>query len=147
MSLADLKRKGLITPIPIDKQQIKELLEISERDLGLAKELLPKSFDGSLNFSYNAMLQAARALMFSYGFRPDSEFHHKATIEFVIAVVDQKYTYLVESLSRIKSKRIVATYEKAGTISEYEANYALKSAGEFIIFVTNKIELKLKSGS
>jgi len=47
------------------------LLKISDRDLKIAEELLSKSADGSLNNSYNAMLQASGALMFFYGFRPD----------------------------------------------------------------------------
>jgi uncharacterized protein (UPF0332 family) len=140
MDLAELKRKGFIKPVPIDKTEIKELLQISERDLGLAEEILGKSFDGALNLAYNAMLQAARALMFSYGYRPDSEFHHKATVEFVSAVLDKKYLAYVESLDRIRSKRIIATYEKAGAISEFEARYAIKSAKEFITLVKQKIK-------
>ena len=143
MNLAELKKRGFIRSIPVDKIQIKELLAISERDVGLAEELLPKSFDGSLNLSYNAMLQAARALMFSYGYRPDSEFHHKATIEFVSAVLHEKYKTFVESLDRIRSKRILATYERAGAISEFEAKYALKSAKDFVALAKEKIKSKL----
>lgn len=139
MDLAELKRKGFIKPIPIDKTQITELIKISERDINLAEEFFPKSFDGALNLAYNSMLQAARALMFSYGYRPDSEFHHKATIEFVSAVLDKKYKMYVESLDRIRSKRIVATYERAGTISEFEAKYAIKSAKEFVQLIKQKI--------
>jgi len=140
VNLAELKSKGFIHPVPADAQQIKELLEISERDLRLSEDILSKSYDGSLNLSYNAMLQTARALMFSYGYRPDSEFHHKATLEFVSAVLDEKYKNFVENLNRIRSKRIVATYEKSGTISEFEAKYALKSAKEFITLIKSKIK-------
>ncbi len=140
MDLAELKRKGFIKPISIDKTQIAELIKISERDICLAEEFLPKSFDGALNLAYNSMLQAARALMFSYGYRPDSEFHHKATIEFVSAVLDKKYNAYVETLDRVRSKRIVATYERAGTISEFEAKYAIKSAKEFVQLIKQKIK-------
>lgn len=139
MDLAELKRKSLIKQIPIDKIQIKELLEISERDLALAEEILPRSFDGSLNLSYNSMLQAARAFMFSHGFRPDSEQHHLATIEFVSAVLDRKYFPLVESINRVRSKRVVATYERAGSISKFEADYALEKAKEFVKLIKSKI--------
>ncbi|MFH1520985.1 MAG: HEPN domain-containing protein [Candidatus Micrarchaeota archaeon] len=139
MNLAELKRRGFIKPIPIDNVQIAELMKISERDVELAEELMQKSCDGALNLAYNAMLQAARALMFSYGYRPDSEYHHKATIEFIFAVFDNKHKSLAETLDRIRSKRNVATYERTGAISKFEAEYALKGAQEFIDVVKNKL--------
>ncbi len=143
MNLSELEKKGFIHKIPVDRGQISDLLKISERDLGLAKEIFPKSFDGALNLAYNSMLQSARALMFSYGFRPDSEFHHRATFDFVSAVLDKKYICFVQSLNRIRSKRALATYEKPDVISEYEAKYAINSAEEFLKFVKEKIKDKL----
>lgn len=144
VNLAELKKKGLIVPVPIDKLQINELLAISERDLRIAEELLPKNFDVSLNLSYNSMLQAARAFMFSYGYRPDSEFHHKATIWFIGAVLDVKNRVLVEALDRVRSKRVTATYEQAGAISEFEAKYALKTAKDLLGLLKNKIKERVK---
>ncbi|MGB9719644.1 MAG: HEPN domain-containing protein [Candidatus Anstonellales archaeon] len=143
MNLSELEKKGLIHRISVDKTQIDDLLKISERDLTLAKEIFSKSFDGALNLAYNSMLQAARALMFSYGYRPDSEFHHKATFDFVSAVLDKKYAEFVQSLNRIRSKRALATYEKPDVISGYEAKYAINSAEEFLKFVREKINEKL----
>lgn len=144
VNLAELRKKGFIHPIAVDKAQIVDLLQISERDIGLAGDILSKSFDGSLNLSYNAMLQAARALMFSHGYRPDTEAHHKATIEFAAAVLDQKYRNIAESLERVKGRRVVATYERSGAISEFEAKYALASAKEFVKLAKEKIRERLK---
>jgi len=143
MDLAEMKRKGLISSIPIDKVQINELLSISDRDLELAEEITKKNFDVGLSLSYNAMLQAARAFMFSHGYRPDSEFHHKATIEFIGAVLNQKNISYVESLDRIRSKRVTATYERSGAISEYEAKHALESARRFVVFIKEQIKKRI----
>ncbi|MEM4335746.1 MAG: HEPN domain-containing protein [Candidatus Anstonellales archaeon] len=143
MSLSELEKKGFIHRIPVDKTQISDLLKISERDLRLAKEIFLKSFDGALNLAYNSLLQAARALMHSYGYRPDSEFHHKATFDFLSVVLDKKYSGFVQSLNRIRSKRALATYEKPDVISEYEAKYAINSAEEFLKFVKERIKEKI----
>ena len=42
-------------------------------------------------------------------------------------------------MNRIRNNRIIATYEQAGVISDYEAKYALEKAKEFVKFIKNRV--------
>jgi len=45
MNLNELKKKGRIREIPIDKKQIKNLIELAKRDLNVAKTLITENLD------------------------------------------------------------------------------------------------------
>jgi len=139
MDLAEMKRKGILKPVPVEEEQIRKLLELSRRDLISAEKRIADDFDWSFNISYNAMLQAARALMFSYGFRTDEESKHKVAVEFSDAVLGAKYSMIIDDFDRMRKKRHISTYDEAGSISSYEAKYAFAKAKEFIKLVEVKI--------
>ena len=82
MNLSELLKKGRIEKTPADQTQIGNLLKISKRDILVAEHLLSVNSDASFMHSYNSVLQSARALMFSKGYRP-TENEHKTAIEFV----------------------------------------------------------------
>ena len=144
MSLSELKRKGRIKPIPIDKEQINVLVNLSKRDLNFSKEIICKNQDWAFNVAYNSILQMSRALMYAYGFRTDESELHKTTFEFVNAVLVDKYGDLVGTFDRLRRKRNSAVYDEAGSISEFEAKFAIKSAEEFYLIGKKKINEKLK---
>ena len=72
MSLDDLVKKRLIKPFKISKQQALDRLKIARRDITTAKKLLGSDTDWAFSIAYNAILQAARVLMFSMGYRPSA---------------------------------------------------------------------------
>ncbi len=51
-------------------REIERLLEVAGRDLATAERMLPDDLDWAFNIVYNAILQAARALMLHEGLRP-----------------------------------------------------------------------------
>ncbi len=143
MDLAEMKRKGILKPIPVDSEQIQKLMELSKRDLLSAEKRLADDFDWSFNISYNAMLQAARALMFSYGCRTDDESRHRIAVEFADAILGAKYSAIVDDFDRMRKKRHIATYDEAGSISAYEARYAFTKAQEFVKLIESKINERI----
>ena len=106
----------------------------------VAKKLLEINFDTSFIHSYNTMLQSGRALMYCYGYRAMEEEGHKITIDFIESIIDEKYNEYLIAFDRMRRKRHIATYNEAGTITNYYANFAYKTAKEFIQIVKNKIK-------
>jgi len=58
------------------------LLQVAARDLATAEKILPDDLDWTFNIVYNAMLQAARALMLYKGFRPRGPEQHRTVVPF-----------------------------------------------------------------
>jgi uncharacterized protein (UPF0332 family) len=144
MSLSELKKRRAIREIPVDKKQIENLIELAERDLKVAQELLAKNFDWSYSIFYNSMLQISRALMFSYGYTTTEEEHHRATVEFARAIMGEKEGELIEMLDRMRRKRHGVTYDEAGTVSEFEAKKAFETAKRYFDIVKKKIAEKVR---
>ncbi|MFA5382554.1 MAG: HEPN domain-containing protein [Candidatus Micrarchaeia archaeon] len=141
MELSNLIKTKKIKKIPIDKEQITNLLSLCERDLKASEVNLKNDLlDWSFTISYNSILQAARALMYSYGYTPNNEDIHKTTLEFVEVVLGVKHKELIEILSMIRKKRHSAVYDEAGIVTIYEANYTLKKAKEFVKLIKEKIK-------
>lgn len=138
VQLSDFLKKGKIEKIPVDANQIGNLLGIAKRDVDVAEHLLSVNSDASFMHSYNAILQSARALMFSKGYRPVED-EHKTTIDFTGAVFPN-IEYLVV-LDRFRRKRHIVTYDEANQTTEYEAKHALKIAKEFFSFAKSKIPI------
>jgi len=129
--LAELERKGLITRISTNSRRVKDLLRLAARDLRVARTLNRESPDWAYSIAYNRMLQSARALMFSRGYRPTGTTSHFAVIAFLRSAYSQQLGTLIGELDRMRKKRHVSVYDTAGTISESEAEYALKVSSRF----------------
>ena len=142
MGLNDLEKQGRIRRIPVDKIQVKKALELCRRDLEAAEMNLKNDMvDWSFSISYNSILQACRALMYAYGYAPSSDDSHKATLEFVEYIFESQHSDIFPVLDRIRKKRHVAVYDEAGTVTSYEAKYALDQAKQ----ITKLVEAKIKS--
>jgi uncharacterized protein (UPF0332 family) len=145
MPLSDLLKQGKIRVIPIDDTQINNALGLCRRDIEAAESNLKNGMiDWSFNISYNSMLQAGRALMYSYGYAPKSEHSHKSTLEFVGEILGAKHADLFNTLDRIRKKRHTAVYDQPGVVTEYEAGYTLDKAKEFVKIVSKLVLLKRK---
>jgi uncharacterized protein (UPF0332 family) len=139
MNLSDLLEKKAIRKAEPDLLQAKECLKAAERDLEVAKETLEKSHDWALSIAYNSMLLGARALMFADGYRIMGEERHKTAIEYADVKLGAKNRELIALFDRMRSKRHTAVYEKADSISEYEAKFAIKTAEEFLVKIKEKL--------
>ena len=78
-----LEAEGKISRISVDPVTVRDAMNLAERDLAVAKEVLTINDDWASNISYNAMLQAGRALMFSKGYRPRGSEPHLAVRDFL----------------------------------------------------------------
>lgn len=68
MAYDELLKKGLIKPFNAELSQVLDRMTLARRDIDAAKGLANP--DWAYRIAYNAMLQAARSLMFAEGYRP-----------------------------------------------------------------------------
>ena len=130
MPYSRLLREGRIRKHRTNAQEIANLFEVVERDLADAS--IPQlSPDRRFATAYNAVLQAAKAIMYCEGYRTGGSGHHWATFEFLRIALGSDYETLVDYFDRCRTKRNIADYVGAGSISETEAKDLLEEARTF----------------
>lgn len=132
MNLEELEREDMIRKFPVYKEKITKSMDLARRDLKIAKRTIEEDYDWAFTIAYNSILQAARALMFFKGYRPSGNKQHLSVIKFIEAVLGNKLKKEITTFDRLRRKRHTAIYDEAGTISEYEAKFAIKSAEKFL---------------
>lgn len=142
MNLSDLLKDNKLRKITPDSRQAADCLAAAERDIKAAKAMLGSDCDWAFSIAYNAVLQSARALMFSEGFRAAGEDQHKAAVEFADAKLGAKMRDSMDFLGRMRLKRHQAVYEKSGAISRFEAEHAIKTSEEILAKVKEKLGKK-----
>lgn len=140
MKLADLEKEGLIGKIPIDKKRVKECMALAKRDLRTSKSLSKDNPDWAFSIAYNSMLQSARALMFSMGYRPFGKAQHISAVRFAEAVLSGKAKEIIVILDRMRRKRHRVVYDTSGLISQLEAKKAVTSAEKFFNLIENELK-------
>lgn len=120
-----LEMEGKIERIPIDPNTVREAIGIAERDLRAAEMNLEISNEWAYNISYNAVLSAGRALMFSRGYRPKGGEGHVSVKEFLRyhLTLDE-----VAAFDRMRRKRHAATYDLSSVATHTDAEGALATA-------------------
>lgn len=81
--------------------------------------------DWAYTIAYNAILQAGRALMFSKGYRPDGSHQHIAVVKFAALFLEENDAIIFD---RMRRKRNSSVYDTAGSVSETEADSAVRHA-------------------
>jgi hypothetical protein len=126
MSLQDwLKNSWLIEHEP-SSQEIADLLGLADRDLtdcqsgGL-------SADWRMNIAYNAALQSATAALAAAGYRAARDSHHYRVIQSLTYTIGAD-TKLIAQFDQFRKKRNIGGYERAGLVSDQEANEMTKLA-------------------
>ena len=120
MSLEDWSRNGWLVEHQPSSQEIHDLFTIVERDMrdcgtpGLSP-------DWRLNIAYNAALQAATAALTASGYRASRESHHYRVIQSLALTINAE-TRLVRRLDQFRKKRNTGGYDRAGTITDREAD-------------------------
>lgn len=143
MNLSELLNKNLVEKFTSNSEQIDNEIDIAKNDLTSAKKMLEVELWGwAHNVSYNAMLQAGRALMFYKGYRPRSAEHHLAVVSFIQAVFPTKFApEILQAFSKARLRRNESMYDRAGIVSETQARNLVEKAD---IFVNKALEILKK---
>jgi len=142
VKIPDLEKEGLVGRIPIDKKRVEQCMEIARRDLETAQSLSDNNPDWAFSIAYNSMLQSARALMFSMGYRPLGQAQHISAVRFAEAVLGKKAKEVVMVMDRMRRKRHRVVYDTSGLISLGEANRAVTNAEKFFRLTENELKKK-----
>lgn len=119
----------MIRKLSPDPKAVENAIGLAHRDVSVAKNALASNADWAYTIAYNAMLQAARALMFSKGYRPAGNNQHATVVQFSGQFLN---TESVDALDRMRRRRHIVVYDMAGTVSQLEAENAVSRAESFL---------------
>ena len=119
MSLEDWLTGKLIEIHRPSAREIANLLHISDRDLEKCQitELGP---DWRLSIAHNAALQTAIAALAAAGYRARKEGKHYRVIQSLALIINTDPT-IIRQLDKFRQKRNISDYERAGLVTEQEA--------------------------
>ncbi len=120
MSLAEWVRSGWLAAHEPSAQEIADLLRIVDRDLEDC-ERTGLSADWRLAIAYNAALQVATAALAASGYRASRERQHYRVIQSLAFTLGADAS-LIAQLDQFRMKRNISDYERAGAVSEKEAD-------------------------
>ena len=128
MSLTDWLNHGFIMENWTDRQEIRDLLAMADRDLE-ESETGTHSPGWKLSIAYNAVVQAAKAALAATGYRvpKSNRSHHYYTIQSLRFTLNADSATIVK-LEAVQKKRNISEYDRAGTVSDREAEDALDLA-------------------
>lgn len=132
MAYERLLQQGLIRSYRAKPQEVDRLLQVAARDLSTAGKILSDDADWAFNIVYNAVLQAARALVLHEGFRPRGAGQHRTIVLFCQEALGPEYRRQVALFDQMRRKRHRLVYEMVGLVSHQEAEHALRFAGAFV---------------
>lgn len=144
MPFDELLRRRRIHRHRAASAEIERLLALADRDIQTARRTMAEDWDWGFSIAYNAVLQAARAYMYSQGFRPASEQGHKNTFAFLREALGEEHASLVGYFDRMRTKRNQAIYDVAGLITEAEARALFERAIGFVELI--KVRIHQKTG-
>jgi hypothetical protein len=120
MSLPDWHKNGWLTEQQTSQREIADLLGVVDRDLADCKTP-GLSADWRLNIAYNAALQGATAALAAAGYRATRDWHHYRVIQSLAHTIGAE-SALVAQLEQFRKKRHIGGYERAGSVSDHEAD-------------------------
>jgi hypothetical protein len=139
VSLNDWLNEKLIEKHRPSALEIANLLHICDRDL--EKCLIPDlGPDWRLNIAHNAVLQAATAALAAAGYRARSEGQHYRVIQ-SLAFTLKTDRAVINQLDKFRQKRNISDYDRAGLVTEQEAEELIVLARQ----LRNDVELRIRS--
>ena len=139
MSLQDWLKNGWLVEHKTSAAEIADLMAIANRDLEDC-HVQGLSPDWKLNIAYNAALQASTAALAACGYRASREAHHYRVIQSLSLTIGADVR-LVRQFDSFRKKRNFGEYERAGTVSDQEANEMITLAER----ITQEVKDWLKS--
>jgi uncharacterized protein (UPF0332 family) len=119
VSLEDWLNDKLIETLRPSAREIADLLHICDRDLEKV-QIIELGPDWRLSIAHNAALQAAAAALAAAGYRARKEGQHYRVIQ-SLAFTIKADTTLIKQLDKFRQKRNISDYERAGLVTEQEA--------------------------
>ena len=119
VSLEDWLTDKLIETHRPSAREIANLLRICDRDLG-KYQIIELGPDWQLSIAHNAALQAATAALAAAGYRARKEGQHYRVIQSLAFTVNTDPA-IVKQLDKFRQKRNISDYERAGLVTEQEA--------------------------
>jgi uncharacterized protein (UPF0332 family) len=132
MSVDELLRERRIYRQDSAPADVRATLERATKDLASAEYILGVDHGWAFSIAYNAVLHAARAVMFASGFRPASHESHKNTFAFLRAIAEGERRTWVDYFDRMRVKRHEAVYETAERITRTEAEALIDQGRRFV---------------
>jgi hypothetical protein len=121
-------KSGWVKPHQTTREEIAELFGLADRDLE-ACQTADLVTDWRFNIAYNAALQLATAALAAAGYEAARTAHHLRVIrslEFTLGLSANK----IDLFDAFRKKRNEADYERAGVVSDTEAEEMLALARE-----------------
>ena len=135
MTLKSWQENGWLRPHKTSKQEVRDILELVERDLADASKV-EISKDWRFNIAYNAGLQLCTLVLFAAGYRAGrGESKHYRVIQALPLVMGKRFSTVRDYLDNCRRKRNVSEYDAAGTISQKEPDDLIEAVTEFKIEV------------
>ncbi len=131
MTLKDWDSNGWVRFHKTSEQEIKQLLEIVNRDIKDAQQR-SVSADWRFGIAYNAALKLCTILMYSEGYKPERSLAHYRTLQALPVILGKEKQDDSDYLNACRSKRNIVEYDYIGGATDADAD-------ELINFV---IELK-----
>ncbi len=135
--------KGLIKKDNIEPSQVLNIIKKSRRSIRSAKLIMEDDSENSYQLSYEAMLLAGRALVFSFGFRPRAAGSHRIIVDFSKEILGKETKTLVYKFNKMRKKRHYLIYGTGLYISEIDSRNAIVSAVQFLRHVIRFIREKI----
>lgn len=132
MPYEQLAQQGRIKPYRARPEEIQKLLQVAARDLTAAERNLLDDHDWAYTIAYNAVLQAARAMVLAKGFRPRGGEQHATVVQFIEETLGKKYASQIALFDQMRRKRHRVIYEMAGLVSKQEAEQGVAFAKKFV---------------
>lgn len=111
---------GWLVKHKTSKQEISDLLAVVDRDIRTA-ELPGLPADWRLSIAYNAALQSANAALAACGYRAEKSAQHFRIIQSLEHTVGMDAS-IVAKIDAFRKKRNISSYDRAGVVSELEAD-------------------------
>ncbi|MFH1011768.1 MAG: hypothetical protein V1784_11115 [bacterium] len=120
MNLDDWLKSGWLHVHQTSAREIADLFAIANRDLQTA-QIEGLATDWKLAIAYNAALRLATAALAAAGYRASREAHHYRVIQSLAFTIgaDKNMIDLLDTFRRIRN---VSDYERAGTVSDRDAD-------------------------
>jgi len=119
MSLEDWLNDKLIETHRPSAREIANLLHICDRDLEKV-QIIELGPDWRLSIAHNAALQAATAALAAVGYRARKEGQHYRLLQSLAFTINTDPA-IIKQLDKFRQKRNISDYERAGLVTEQEA--------------------------
>ena len=119
MSLENWLNDKLIVRHRPSAGEVAELLHICDRDLEKA-EIIELGPDWRLSIAHNAAVQTAKAALAAVGYRARKEGQHYLVLQSLAFTVGTNPA-TIKQLDKFREKRNISDYERAGLVTEQEA--------------------------